>query len=297
MNPIVLITDHTMQELTEHGTSEYPVMISCGLTYTPSMGVIPWHWHSSFELTYIESGHFDFSVSTDTFVLNPGEAILINSKVLHQIKPFHQEDTVYFSYVFSSELISDSVQSLIAAKYLIPFMHNTDFPFQIFHPQVAWESKSLLQIRQLNQAAESDSFVREFQIQHQLQALFITLFEQLPHACTETSLSANDDSYQIMKIMVYLKEHYTETITLSDMAAAASISKSSCNRLFHKTLKMTPFEYLLMLRIDQSKRLLDHGTQSVTEIGYSCGFHDISYYCKAFRRYSGVSPQEYRSKK
>lgn len=294
MKPFTVITDHTMQELTAHGTSEFPIMISSGHTYRPDMGVIPWHWHTNLELTYLEWGHLDFSVGTDSCILNPGEAILINSRVLHQIKPCPGEEALYYSYVFSHELISDSVESLVSTKYLIPFMRNQNVPFHIFHPGIQKECEALSQIHLLNRAASTESFVREFRIQHQLQAVLIAYFQAFPEVCAEINQAMDRDNHQIMKILLFLRAHYGETITLTDLAAEANISKSSCNRLFHKTLKMTPFEYLLTLRIDQSKRLLADTTKSVTEIAYACGFHDISYYCKVFRRVSKKTPEEYR---
>ena len=60
---------------------------------------------------------------------------------------------------------------------------------------------------------------------------------------------------------------------------------------------MTPFQYLVNFRINQSINLLSHSNKSISEIAYSCGFHDSSYYCKIFRQYNGVSPQQYRNNK
>ena len=95
--------------------------------------------------------------------------------------------------------------------------------------------------------------------------------------------------------MLYIKEHYSEIITLLDIANSANISKSSCNRIFNKTLKMTPFEYLLSFRINQSIHLLINSNKTISEIAYSCGFQDASYYCRMFRKYIGISPQKYRN--
>lgn len=292
----IIKTDYNMMELEKHGTADYPILISCGLTLSLDMGIVSWHWHDDFELTYIVSGHFQFSIGSETILLNPGEAIFINSKVLHQVKPLKNETPVYYSYAFAPELICESMQSLIAAKYIVPLMHNLSFPFHIFHPDILWEAHCLSHIHALNRSADSDGFVREFEIQHYIQRVFIDMIQNIPDICTESSPSANSDHYSIMKIMLFIKKHYHETLSLSDIADAANISKSSCNRIFRKTLEMTPFEYLLDFRINRSKQMLSHSLQSITEIAYSCGFHDASYYCKTFRKHVGLSPQKYRSK-
>lgn len=290
----IIKTDYTMKELEKHGTEDFPVLISCGLTLSLERGIVSWHWHDDFELTYIVSGHFQFSVNDDVFLLGPGEAVFLNSRVLHQVKPVKNETPVYYSYAFSPELISESMHSLIAAKYILPLMHNEDFPYHIFRNQIPWEECCLSHIHALNRVADESTFEREFMILHYLQAVFIDLIQNLPQICIASPHSRHREYFDVMQMMLYIKGHFAEQVSLSDIAAAANISKSSCNRIFHRTLKMTPFAFLLEYRINQSKELLCQSTTSITDIAYSCGFHDVSYYCKIFRKLTGFSPQKYR---
>lgn len=295
MEKSLIETDHTLKQLTEHGTKDYPILISCGLTLSLDRGIVSWHWHNDFELTYVESGHLEFSVGSDTFILNPGEAIFINSKSLHQVKPLKNEKPIYYSYAFAPELICESMESLISTKYILPIIHNSNFPYYIFHNSIAWEKNCLLNIHKLNNAASSQNISREFKVKHYLQSIFIDIIENIPNICDKSFNSNNSENYSIMKIMLYIKEHYSETITLLDIVNSANISKSSCNRIFNKRLKMTPFQYLLSFRINQSIQLLINSNKTISEIAYSCGFQDASYYCRIFRKYNGISPQKYRN--
>ena len=54
METPIIKTDHTLKQLEEHGTSIYPILISTGLTLNLDMGIVPWHWHNDFELTYVD---------------------------------------------------------------------------------------------------------------------------------------------------------------------------------------------------------------------------------------------------
>lgn len=166
MEKSLIETDHTLKQLTEHGTKDYPILISCGLTLSLDRGIVSWHWHNDFELTYVESGHLEFSVGSDTFILNPGEAIFINSKSLHQVKPLKNEKPIYYSYAFAPELICESMESLISTKYILPIIHNSNFPYYIFHNSIAWEKNCLLNIHKLNNAASSQNISREFKVKH-----------------------------------------------------------------------------------------------------------------------------------
>ena len=187
------------------------------------------------------------------------------------------------------------MESLISTKYILPIIHNSNFPYYIFHNNITWEKNCLLNIHKLNNVVNSQNISREFQIKHYLQSVFIDIIENIPCICDKSINSNNSENYSIMKIMLYIKEHYSEIITLLDIANSANISKSSCNRIFNKTLKMTPFEYLLSFRINQSIHLLINSNKTISEIAYSCGFQDASYYCRMFRKYIGISPQKYRN--
>lgn len=283
-----------MKELTEHGTPDFPIFISRRFSFPYNIGVFSWHWHNDFELTYIADGRFEYSVGSDTFVVNPGETILINSKVLHQVNPLQSENSIYYSYVFAPEFLCESSQNLIYQKYILPLVQNQNFPYYVFQQKEEWEQEFQLEIEKLNQAADSHDFTRELCIQNCLQKIFLLLIKNVPNVCCKSADSTDSERYSLMKIMLFIKEHYWESVTLQDMADIANISKSSCNRLFRKTLKMTPFEYLLDFRINQSLQLLGGSNQSITSVASACGFHDVSYFCKVFREKKGISPQRFR---
>lgn len=294
METPVIITDHNLKQLKKHGTKDYPILILAKTTLPLNTKIIPWHWHNDFELIYLESGHFEFFIGNDTFILNRGEAVFINSKVIHQIKSVNNETTIYYCYTFSPELISESMQSLIACKYIIPLMNNYNYPYYIFHNNIPWEKDCLTNIHELNKAASSKNMLREFKVKHYLQSVFISMIENISYICDKTDTNVVNENYEAMKIIIYIQEHYSESISLSDLTHAANISKSSCNRLFRKILKTTPFQYILDFRINESMQLLNNSTKSISEIAFSCGFNDVSYYCKVFRKCNGISPQKYR---
>ena len=69
MEKQIVLTDCTLKQLTEHGTKNYPILISSGLTLSSDIGIVSWHWHNDFELTYVESGHFEFFVVVTGFFI------------------------------------------------------------------------------------------------------------------------------------------------------------------------------------------------------------------------------------
>lgn len=98
-----------------------------------------------------------------------------------------------------------------------------------------------------------------------------------------------------MKIMLaFLNENLSEELTLGKIAQSAAISENECLRCFRRNIGMTPIHFLKEYRLQRAAGLLRSGESSISEIATSCGFLDMSYFSRAFRRFYGVTPTEYR---
>lgn len=98
----------------------------------------------------------------------------------------------------------------------------------------------------------------------------------------------------ISRALAFTRQHFTETITLTELAREASVSKFHFCHLFHKQLGLPFKKYLLSLRVGRAQALLANPTLSITEVCYESGFSDLSHFDKVFRRLASVSPSEYR---
>ena len=83
-------------------------------------------------------------------------------------------------------------------------------------------------------------------------------------------------------------------VTLNQMAEAASMSPKYFCRFFYQMTRHTPIEYLTMQRIEYACYALSTTDEPVTSIALSCGFNDLSYFIRTFKRYKGVTPRQYR---
>jgi AraC-like DNA-binding protein len=78
------------------------------------------------------------------------------------------------------------------------------------------------------------------------------------------------------------------------MAKAAGMSSKYFCYFFKEMTGKTPVEYLNGFRVEKASRKLLYSDLSVTEIAYLCGFNDLSYFIKTFKRQKGVSPAKFR---
>ena len=93
---------------------------------------------------------------------------------------------------------------------------------------------------------------------------------------------------------VYMASNFDKNLALDDIAKVANLSPSFFHSLFKQSKGMTPYEYLLRLRISMAKNLLRNSSAPLSEVGSACGFESQSYFSYIFKRNTGVSPNIYR---
>ena len=95
----------------------------------------------------------------------------------------------------------------------------------------------------------------------------------------------------IDKIAVYLDNNYTKNITLSDIATTFGVSVSKLCHDFKKRFNCTVFEYILNLRLLYARNLfLTNHDAKTKDVAITCGFDDVSYFCKAYKKKYNVTP-------
>jgi len=176
---------------------------------------------------------------------------------------------------------------------MITEQHSEDLAIWALHARV-WEyltkpvgrqhlldlEVDLLKLKALRQFPEPErySFQREFRVPD------------------DTRINpANPSDKIIQRAMNYIDSHLGDKITESQIANLCSMSPYRFSRLFKETCSCTFQEYLVQHRVDEAVRLLANPKTSITDIAYTVGFNDASYFTRAFKRYIGVSPSDYRS--
>lgn len=98
----------------------------------------------------------------------------------------------------------------------------------------------------------------------------------------------------LREILLYVDQHYAETLTLEFLSSQFHISLSHLCRQFKKAAGMTFTEYLFARRMDKAMRLLKETSLSVAEICEQTGYTDYFYFNKIFKKYTGCTPGRYR---
>ena len=100
--------------------------------------------------------------------------------------------------------------------------------------------------------------------------------------------------WQQKRIIEFVEEHLAEEISLADLAELVDLSLYHFARAFTQSFGVPPHRYHMAQRIERARSLLEKPALSVTQIGIQIGFREASSFTKAFRRFTGLTPTEYR---
>ncbi|MCP4109845.1 MAG: AraC family transcriptional regulator [Desulfobacteraceae bacterium] len=106
----------------------------------------------------------------------------------------------------------------------------------------------------------------------------------------------NHTDEQILDIQKWMEDHFAENISIDDLADMAGISPRHFKRRFKQATGETPLAYLQLLRIENAKQKLETTRDTINDITWNVGYEDIHSFRRLFKKYTGLSPKEYRNK-
>jgi iron complex transport system substrate-binding protein len=124
-------------------------------------------------------------------------------------------------------------------------------------------------------------------------------FYQMVYAVYEELVNESISIFSLDVISMakrYIDGHYSEAISIQNIAYMLGISDSNLRRNFKKRYGKSPQEYLTKYRLEQAKKLLNTKNISVKSVAVSCGFQDEFNFSKLFLKNAGMSPTQYRAK-
>ena len=126
------------------------------------------------------------------------------------------------------------------------------------------------------------------------EALFLELCILICRAFSGAERKSLSEISNLSRLLEFMKQHYMEELSLTELARRGHCSVSSLCRLFRSALGRSPGEYLNTLRLERAAKDLREKTDSISSIAFAHGFSDSNYFSVRFSRYFGCSPREYR---
>ncbi len=283
----------------DHENPEYPVSLYFTDLYQSYMHSIRWHWHEEIEVLIIHTGQALVTTDDESYVLHPGQGMLINQNVMHAIRCIDNCSCTYYSLVFHPDFLFGHTNSFMRTQFLLPLQGSAMRKVLELDAEKPWHKELMELLWKVIQANQTKSYSYELLTKGWLCELWAMFVAHLPQQAAATNPQNALDEQRVKEAMLFIRQHHADPITLDDIAESIPISKSECCRCFKRTIQMTPFEYLMKYRIyEASKKMLEYQAQglSIASLASSVGFNNISYFNKVFRRYLDCTPTEYRER-
>lgn len=146
----------------------------------------------------------------------------------------------------------------------------------------------------INLAQSNDSFASVIRLLNLLYRL--SLVEDARELSSTSFIEAREENEddRVKQIKEYIAANFSRDICLQELADIAHMAPDSFSRFFRNKTGRTPNRYLIDYRLGIAARMLLTTKQSVSEIGFSCGFNTLSHFNRLFRKSKGCTPSEFR---
>ncbi|WP_282924076.1 AraC family transcriptional regulator [Mediterraneibacter massiliensis] len=275
------------REEKKHGTFDFPIEFY-HVTASHPRYEMSYHWHIEYEIIRIIKGQLTMTFGDSEFTAGSGDIIFVPSGALHGGIPDH---CVYECIVFNLGTLLSSNHA--GEKFFKKIENNA---IQIYHHITDCDEELHEIIKFLFEAMRGKSDGYELTVIGSLYQFFGYIFSHHLYIPADRVSQKNDRRVeQLKKVLEIIETSYDQCLTLDILAKEAGMNAKYFCRFFHEMTHRTPIDYLNYYRIEQACFKLVTSNDSITEVALSCGFNDISYFIKTFKKYKGITPKKYLS--
>lgn len=248
------------------------------------------HFHPFTEIFFITHGNGIMEIDSIDVAVKEGDLIIINPNCPHTEKSS-------YNHMDQLEYIVFAINNLALANKNLPQLNGDNLNPTYYKIMNLNNNKSVI-LYYLNTLVHE---VEEKQVNYELACKSIlTLFIIYISRNTESNLLIADNpeklNIECVKIKNYIDSHYSENITLDILSNLSYVNKFHLVHLFTKQMGISPINYLINRRIEESKNLLTTTNYSIRDISTIVGFSNSSYFSQIFKKFTGYSPRIYKTK-
>lgn len=232
-----------------------------------------------YQLLYMVSGHADYLLDGEWQTVSEGKIVLYRPQVPQFYRTYSQVPMLCRWVHFSGTEVASLLEECGMGQG------------NLFSPGLCPAAEALLKsmVVEILHREPMYRIVVESQFR-QAMALFGRQMAQRKGSVASSSRQ------RILSIVEYMNRHYFEPLQTEELAARCGLSKYHFIHLFRMCMGMTPYSYLIRIRMERAETLLQTGDMTVQEVAFVCGYNDPLYFSRAFSRHFGVSPTDYKQR-
>ena len=235
------------------------------------------HTHNHMELFFIVGGKGQFLIDEQLYPVDVNNLVIINPNIVHTEVSLNAQPLEYIVLGIEGIQLAGSDTS--------------DRQFNILDHFESVEISSCL--RNILREMEQKNTGYEDVCQAYMEILIIRLMRNITLA-VPTESQVVSGNRQCASVKRYIDLHFKEALTLEQLAEDAHMNKYYLSHAFKREYGISPINYMITKRIEESKYLLAETDLSMSQISQLLGFSSLSYFSQVFRRTQATTPMEYR---
>lgn len=235
------------------------------------------HKHAYYQFAYLVSGSMTITVDRKEYSLTPGDCVLYPSNALHAILPV-EENVVQFELKFTVE-DKDLHKNLPLLPAVFPSGAQTEAILACI--------VDYAHTRTEEDADNADNF---------LYALLSGFIQDKFRSRERDSIYILTEGYNTVtkKILVEIEKNFDKPFSLSELGKTLNYNENYLSSTFKRNTGVSVIDYLNLTRIRHAIIWFSYNALDVTTVYETAGFASINHFSRTFRKYTGVSPREYR---
>lgn len=237
----------------------------------------PNHFHEHYTIGFIQHGSSLISCKNQEYTATDGDIILLNPSDNHTFMPVEDDAFLYRGLIIRPEIMEELVLKVTGRKTLPSFTKTIINDEELYY---YLHNMSYLIISGSSEIEKEENLFF-------MMSILIEKYSQSPRECLPKCQE------EIEKACDFINKNYKEHISLETICQYVGLSKSTLLRAFTKSKGITPYRYLVTVRINNAKKLLEQGILPV-DAALKTGFSDQSHFTNFFTTFIGISPGAYR---
>ncbi len=277
------------EERKQRGSPDFPIEYYY-LDKNDYRYVMQLHWQRDFELVHVVSGSLRLYLNNKEHILNEGDFAFISALVLHRAEP---ENCVYECLVFDMNIICSHSCSRVT-EYLIPFIIGD---CELTYIEKEKGSALSAASRKLFSLFRKKPQFYELAVASALNEMFFYLMEKQELNPPNIRDRGGHKRKAIASVVDWIERNYHEKITLRRLSEFSDLNEKYLCRIFREFTGQSPTEYINRLRVERACFEMSVNGKNVTEAALDCGFNDLSYFSRTFKKYKGILPREFMNER
>lgn len=286
--------EHRYKEVPEENSDYIPIRYF-KFTYPEQLISFQSHWHEEIELTFVEDGRGVYHIGENSYVIEKGDIVYIKPDTMHSGGMIKGESLKTIVIIFSTHLLIPSNNAATINKYLLPLRTSrAKIPEVLKAEDRGYENFKEI-IYSISRAIDFREPAFELKVKSFLLDYIIKLYEH-EHVDLERSkpdfYDTNEDT--IRTIISYIENNYQNPLSIESLSKLSGFSTCHFMNLFKKYTGNTCKNYINQFRLDTAARELLETKRPIMEIAADCGFNNISFFNRSFKKQFNRTPREYR---